>query len=506
MKLKEKILTGLLVLVLVVSGTIRYLQIEGFNTALTYDQARDLLDIRVLAGFHDFKVSGPTTSITGLNLGPFYYYFNLLPFWIGGGNPQALVYWNILWFLIAGVMIYGFFWRKNIILGFLISTIFLMSPQLFSVSRYFWNANAVVYFVVFYFLGLWNFIENNNKISAIVLGVTAGLVIQFEAAFGSLCVAFSILVVLLRNRMVFKNYLLGLLPWFLPQLVFEIKNNFRMTKLFVGMLTGENTILGEKVPWEQVLNMHWKTIVPFFEGQFMLPYGFGFGLVLLALLIILVSKKYKRVGWYLIGFIFFTFAYYTVIYHHELKMWYLEGIRVWYCFVIGLAMVSVSKLKGIFYVILCLFLLTSFFSTIGDQKRYISENRTSNDPKKMINLVKNIDWIYEEMDGRGFRAYNYVPEVYDYSTQYLYWWYGVNTYGYMPEEVSYSITYVPEYVRMGGIFYKKSKPSEDGLIALIYETKSTYKDWLGQFKEYCLLNKQETNWNTTVEIRKKCVF
>lgn len=503
MKLKEKILTGLLIIILIVSGTIRYLQTENFNTALTYDQARDLLDIRVLAGFHDFQVSGPTTSITGLNLGPFYYYFNLLPFWVSGGNPQALVYWNIAWFLAAGVMIYWFFWKRNIVLGFMISSIFLMSPQLFSVTRYFWNANAVVYFIVFYFLGLWNFIENNTKRNAIILGIVAGLVIQFEAAFGSLCVAFSILVVLF-GRKNFINYLLGLLPWFLPQLAFEIKHNFRMTKLFIGMLTGENTILGEKVPLDQVLNIHWKTITPFFEGQFMLPYGIGFGLLLIGLLVILANKNYRKVGLYLIGFITFAFIYYTAIYHHELKMWYLEGIRVWYSFVIGLAMMILAKYKKILYVLVALFLIRSFYLTVGDQQKYIDENGKSNDPKNMANLVRNVDWVYKKMDGKGFKAYNYVPEVYDYPTQYLYWWHGVKKYGYMPEEVSYSITYVPEYVRMEKTFYKKAKPAEDGLIALIYETKSTYKDWLGQFKDYCIVDKQETTWNMVVETRKKC--
>lgn len=504
MKFKEKIITLLLVLILIVSGIIRYLQTKNFNSAFTYDQARDMLDIRVIAGFHDFQVSGPTTSITGLNLGPYYYYFNLPAFWLSGGNPQALVVWNIIFFLITAVIIFLFFYKRNIFLGFFISIIFLMAPQLFSVTRYFWNANAVVYFIVFYFLGMWNFLENKNKRNALILGIVAGLVIQFEAAFGSMCLAFSILIIILsKSKINFRNYLIGLVPWFLPQLAFEIKNKFLMSKLFLGIFTGNNQILGQKIPISEVFGMHLKTIIPFFEEQFMLAYGVGFGILIMAFIIILINKKYRKIGLYFLSFMGFALIYYTVIYRHELKMWYLEGVRVWYCFVVGTAIVAVTKYKKIFYVLVTIFLLRSFYLTIIDQNISIKNNGKSDDPKNTANLIKNIDWVYKKANGNGFKAYNYVPEVYDYSTQYLYWWYGQKKYGYMPEKVSYSLTEVPEYIRMQNIFYEKTKPSGDK-IALIYETKSTYIGWLGDFKDYCTIEKFVTDWNMIVEFREKC--
>ena len=121
----------------------------------------------------------------------------------------------------------------------------------------------------------------------------------------------------------------------------------------------------------------------------------------------------------------------------------------------------------------------------------------------MANLIRSVDWVYSKLNGEGFSSYNYVPEVYDYPHQYLYWWYGVKKYGYMPEKISYSLDEVPEYVRMQNTFYKNTKPALNKL-ALTYETKSTYKDWLNQFNDYCTLDKWETEWKTTVEIREKC--
>jgi len=506
MKLYEKILIFLFTLILVLSGYIRFAQVKNYNSALTYDQSRDLLDLRVLAGFHDFQISGPTTSITGLNLGPYYYFFNLPAFWLGQGDPQYLVNWNVLMFLITSIIIFRFFYKKNFMLGFFISIIFLLAPQLFSITRYFWNANAVVYFIVFYFLGLWNYLEKKDKKSALIWGITAGLVIQFEAAFGSVCVAYSILIVILsKNIKIIKNYFMGLLPWFLPQLAFEVKHKFRMTKLFLGIFDGSNPILGEKVPIGRVLSLHVNKIFSYFEGQFMLPYGVGFILLILAFFLIFTNKKFRYFGKYFLGFIIFALFFYTLIYHHELKSWYLEGVRIWYCFVLGTAIVSLKKYKKIFFSLLIIFLIINLFKTIVDQSVYIKNRSVSDDPKNTANLIKNIDWVYNKLKGEGFRAYSYVPEVYDYPHQYLYWWYGNKKYGYMPEAVSYSLETVPEYVRLQNIFYKNNKPAENK-IALIYETKLTYLDWLNQFYRYCTLDKWQTSWKTTVEIREKCSF
>lgn len=124
MKGKEKILAIVFGIILGLSGFIRFFQTKDYNTPFTYDQARDMLDIRALGEFKDLAVLGPTTSINGLRLGPFYYYFNLPAYWLGGGDPQVLVYWNILLFLVSGGFIFWYFRKRNIILGFLVGSLF----------------------------------------------------------------------------------------------------------------------------------------------------------------------------------------------------------------------------------------------------------------------------------------------------------------------------------------------------------------------------------------------
>jgi len=74
----------------------------------------------------------------------------------------------------------------------------------------------------------------------------------------------------------------------------------------------------------------------------------------------------------------------------------------------------------------------------------------------------------------------------------------------MPTKVSYSLAEVPEYVRDQGKFYKNTKENNDGKIALIYENSNLYIGWLNQFKDYCTIDKWETSWMTTVEVRERC--
>lgn len=498
------ILNIIFVIILFISGGIRILQSKNFDFPFTYDQARDMLDLRVLGNFVDFRVSGPTTSITGLNLGPFYYIFNLPAYWIGNGNPQTLVTWNILWFLVSGLVIYIFFYKKDRVLGLAISAIYLMSPQLFPITRYFWNANSVVYFIVFYYLAFWKYAEDSSTKNTLLWGITAGLVIQFEAAFGSACVLFSLLYVLgSLNTHKFKWFLVGLIPWFTPQIIYEVTHKFRMSNLLIGFFTGANPVIGDKIALVDTISLHWKTISVFFEGQFMLPWAVGLGLLILAVFVPLVNKTYRKQTFALLTFILFIFIYFTLIYRHELKPWYLEGIRVWYIFIVGIAFSLLLKTRKILMFLVVLFVTRSIILTAIDQSRYVEDNAHSNDPKNASNIIQAIDWQYSNANGRPFEAYNFVPETYDFPQQYLYWWYGNKKYKYIPNKISYSLAPVPRYIRGEQSFTKESVKTTDE-IALIYETKNGYHEWLNQFNHYCLLNKQEFDWNMTVEWRKTC--
>jgi len=486
-------------ILVLLSGYIRLAQTNNYQFPLTFDQSRDLLEMRPAGTFRDIPVIGPTTSINGLFLGPGYYYFNLPAFWIGGGDPQVLMWWNILWFLIAGVAVFCFFYKRDKYLGLLIATIYLFAPQLFDTTRYFWNAHAMVYIMVFYFLTWWWFIEKPTIRRGLALGIIAGMSMHFEAAMGIVAVGFAVLTVLtFKSWKLLGWFFLGLIPCFLPQIAVELFKGFRMTKLFFG--SGAE-MLGEKLSLGQTFSSHLTTFQKYFEGQFILNAGIGKYLLLL-IIPGLFAKKYRKYLIGLLGFGLFAFGFYLFGYKHELKIWYAESLRVWYIFIVSIGIFSLIKNKLVGLIVI-LFLARNIFLTYNDQKQFINNpNFAKDDPKLAEHEIKAVDWVYQEMKGEGFKAYNYVPEIYDYPYQYIYWWYGVKKYGYMPGEVAYEPR-VPQYIPKQYDFYKKSKDSED-TIALIYEKKSDYLNWRDKFNDYCVKSKIDFGWNVGAEIVVKC--
>ena len=299
MSVKEKLLILIFGLVFLISAVIRFEQTKNGQFPFTYDQARDMLDIRVLGELKDLWVMGPTTSINGLRLGPFYYYLMLPAYWFGGGDPQALVNWNIILFLISALIIFIFFRKRNIVLGTIISTIYLMSPRLFDTTRYFWNAHSATIISVYFYLALWNFVEKKDKKAVFWLGLTASVLLQFEAAFGIIALIFSGLIVLINSKFKYsKEFLLGVVPWFLPQVAVEIKNKFQMSKLLLGMFSGSNQVLGDKITLKEALVSHIESYRKMLEGQFILPMNFGLILGVLALISVFLFKKYRKINKY----------------------------------------------------------------------------------------------------------------------------------------------------------------------------------------------------------------
>ncbi len=96
--------------------------------------------------------------------------------------------------------------------------------------------------------------------------------------------------------------------------------------------------------------------------------------------------------------------------------------------------------------------------------------------KRVVEHYKNeiaaIDFVYKYADGKNFKVYTYLPSVYDYPYQYLFWWYGQKKYGYIPGEYVYSPnkpTYIPSQDKFQG-----RKDNFSGLVFLIKEPNRGY--------------------------------
>src|SRR3989344_2165305 len=105
-KRKNILIAAIFIVIFIISLLLRFLTVLNYNFPFTMDQGRDMLDIRNVVNGLNPTLIGPTTSINGVYLGPFWYYFNVIPYLVGQGDPATLVYWMIAWYMLAGFLFY----------------------------------------------------------------------------------------------------------------------------------------------------------------------------------------------------------------------------------------------------------------------------------------------------------------------------------------------------------------------------------------------------------------
>lgn len=508
----------LFLVIFIISLLLKLLPILNYNFPFTYDQGRDMLELRnIVVGGH-LTLIGPTTSINGVFLGPFWYYFNVIPFVLSGGDPQALVYWIVVWYLLAGFLLYYYLSKVSSSLAFFASAIYLMSQALFYSSRFSWNSNLMPPFTIFYFLILVNYLKKANSKNSILLGAISGLSMQIQAAFGVLFFPFSII-----SSFIYKTKLkymginfLAFLATLLPQIFFELRHQLVMTKTFLGEFTGKTTILGEKLTFEQTILSHFNNFKNTVEGIINLPDKLALYIFITALFFLLYKVITKTIDkslrdYFLMPFLFLIFSFlFYLLYQYPLKGWFILGLYIPFVFIIATFLAEIINLRKIsLSVLAAIILFAAFNNTITSQSRLIpKENDRSTDKSNIRNEMEAIDWVHKYANGRSFKAYNYISAVYDYPYQYLYWWLGEKKYGLHPNTLTY-LDNVPEYVPGGSIKFltkRKVAKRDDPIFLIIEEDEmpSRKEAWLGNFSKLCLVDSHKFPWPTQVQVRKVC--
>lgn len=485
--------------VFVLSTLIKLFYITGDNFAFTPDQGRDLIDIRRMVVSHIPRLVGPTTSINGVLLGPFYYYFISIPFILFGGNPYAIVVWQIVWFQLAALFIWYVLKKKNLVLGNITGILLLLSPIGFYTARYFWNANVMPIFTIIFFACLLDTLWHKNDLRLIILGLVAGVSLQIEAAFGLLFFPFAFLVLLIKKFSVkdLSRYTLAFFVTLLPQIFFEFRHGFMMTRTLIAGLSGTSADLGEKLPFMERLFERRDVFLTAMRQSNHISFEILGPILVLAILLgifYLVQRKKARPGNDLIfislGFMIFAAGFYMFFPQH-LKNWYVFGLSIPFVILLSGVLTNLyhhSRLGSIF---LWLVIFYSLFHTLLAHVPYLYENVLipSSDPSNMATELRAVDWVYQEAGGKPFKVYSYLPSIYDFTYQYLFWWYGTKKYGYQPADIAY-LPNVPEYIQDSDSFWTKKKLFEkDSSTFLIIQGDGDHQDrvfaWGGHFTSLC---------------------
>lgn len=211
-----------------------------------FDQGRDAKMAADIISLKNFPAIGPTTGIEGLFLGPFWYYLIVPGYIIGHGDPAIASYFIAFLESLTIPLIYFLlkkYWSfKSAILG---SVFWAFSHYLIRSSRWFSNPSSLPLFVVLIIWFLTKiFKEKKSKYWPWVF-LLVGFSLQLEAAsaifFIPIIIVLSLLNISEIKKVKFKTWFFSAISFgvlLLPQLAFEIKNKFLITKNFIGFLTG----------------------------------------------------------------------------------------------------------------------------------------------------------------------------------------------------------------------------------------------------------------------------
>lgn len=162
---------------------------------------------------------------------------------------------------------------------------------------------------------------------------------------------------------------------------------------------------------------------------------------------------------------------------------------------------AVSQLPRKAAVIFFLIILTS--QSMLFWGRYQEYFRPSDDPSLLTNEIKAVDWVYQKSDNQGFYVYSYLPSVYDYPYQYLFWWYGLKKYGFTPCEYATFPGAPGSFIPHHKYYQQPPKACANFRFLIIEPDKNEIlrSEWLGEVRKGTTLIEETTAGRIKIEKR-----
>jgi hypothetical protein len=503
-------------LILILNIVLRLLPLQNYHFAFTWDQARDVIDLRRLVFGHHPLLVGPTTGLTGVFLGPFWYYLNAPLYILMRGDPVSLVVTEIIIYLSAGIFTYLHF-KKFRPFNLILSFTFLFTPLYFHTTHYSLNPNLLPPFFLVIFVLLPEFTSKTIWQKFLFFGVLIGLSLQIEAAMAVMFFPV-VFVYLFIHRLPWQkitSLTLGFLVTLIPQFLYELVHHFPMTRLLLNQFTGKQDYLTNKLSSSSKfldLVSNYKQSLSFaFQIPWYIPAIFlSIFLVYLLKQRAEIPEKLKKVLQLMLLFFPLSFFFY-LIYPFRIYLWYLHSLGIIYVFVCSLSIYIATKINNkssVGFITGVLFFSFLFLHGTLWQINYVKENSfPSTNASSLNNRLAVINWIYQKANKQGFEVYTYSPAVYDLQSNYLFWWYG-NQLGYRPNTVSFQKE-TSHYLPDNQLYWTNTldlKPKHFTFLIFEPGTQPLYpkETWLTQFTDLCIQETKQFDFQTQASAYLPC--
>lgn len=480
-----------LILILALSLVLRILFLWKYSASFTYDQGRDLLEIREMVVLKKIRLIGPTTSLHGVFSGPFWYWMGLPFYLLTNGHPLSTEFILIALSFLFPIFVYFLVSDKR--LALILSSVYIFSQAFFQASSVALNTNPMVFVMPLILLCLTKFFLQEEKKFLCLTMFLIGSCFHFEAIIGLLMLPFLLIAALIfKKTKLFLRNKEGLLVFFIPlvpQLFFELRHNLIQIKTVFTLVSGKGSSL---TPASGDLVFRFFDRLKIFKNVFIFnasgnPMMVGVLLILIIILIggFLKAKTKRKNEIYYLGLLtllsWITIFFGFVFYPYALWPWYLGAVDALMLTLVGLALFSLflkSKAFGwLAYSLLLIFVILN----IAKYWPWPLQQESSPDPANLRNRLEVVDLIYDDVQNQGMNIFTFAPYVYDYPYQYLIWWRAKEKYGYLPEEFAY-LPRQPDYVAAKSQADALIPKKEAKFTYLIIEPFESQQDWFWQWR------------------------
>lgn len=399
--------------------------------AFTYDQGRDLLEVSKIIWDHNFTLIGPTTGLAGIFYGPWWYYFLVPIFILSNGDPQKIAYIFALIGILSLILLFFFLKRitENFLLAFSLAIIACISNTWMFGPIALWSPTLTPALLLGFFYSAYCLFKAKTAKHFFLLGIFAALVLDTSAAFGVFLIAYLFLQPLIFRKIFldkrFTLTILGVLLVALPRIVFELKNNFLMTRSALSFISNPK-VFGVQLTFVQRLQERAKSFIEIAESAFTNNNKMFLVIEVLAIVIfVFIILKRKKAGTQLSNDSFLKFAIslvvclfaFSAIYPDTVWDYYLVGLPTAIILIAAIILNYAWAIKPMQTAVI-LFLL--FVISINFDKSLLPPYRatwqgdgsTYNNPKAVVNyLVKERPSVYS--------LHSYTPARFDYPIDYL---------------------------------------------------------------------------------------
>lgn len=381
---------------------------------------------------------GAKTDIAGVFHGPIYYYLSVIPFVLTKGDPIGHVLFFIIINSLTVFLIY--YLGKQLFnkrAGIIASLIFTISFGAIVYPRWLSTHALTIPLSALFFIGLYLYLQGRRK--WLLLAAVSFALLGQAAFLNYLFFGVMVLCVLLLYRKTFlkekKSFLLlNVFVFFLfglsHYLVFDIKNQFIMTKSLSGLIGGKGYYVSYPDVIMQTIRFSMSVITqntfPFSPIPAVVTFLGGF--------VLLLKSSTKDARRLLLLWIFIPMVLMILLRHEVLEQFFVYFVVP----SILLAAFTVDKLISTRRIIGVLLFVGMVFASLRawvvniPTDQYMFFQATQPD-LQYGHVVKVVDRIYKRMDGKPFSFQSYtIPYWTQDAWEYVFWQYGKLKYGYEP--------------------------------------------------------------------------